>query len=78
MKRLQRYRLSKFKLGHAYLNTYKARGDRSHQKLVRKLICFSLELSEFFLTHLKVSIFAAGGKIVFNKEFVNLQQAVKS
>ena len=44
-----------------------------------KLICsgkdLSLELSKFFLTLLKVSIFAAGGKTVFNVEFVNLQQS---
>ena len=37
----------------------------------------SLELSAFFLTLLKGSIFAAGGKTVFIVEFVNLQQAVK-
>ena len=38
---------------------------------------FSLELSAFFLTLLKDSIFAAGGKTVFIVEFINLQQAVK-
>ena len=38
---------------------------------------FCLELSAFFLTLLKDSIFAAGGKTVFIVEFINLQQAVK-
>ena len=38
---------------------------------------FCLELSAFFLTLLKDSIFAAGGKTVFIVEFINLQQVVK-